>query len=123
MPNFFAALYKERQGRHGDVKEFPFFSHSRRRNPKDPCCKERCWAEFSINEATRVCSRHFGEEDLQRSLKGNFSRPRTGGIPSIFAWKRSSLCKGAPPTPRFKPGKDLLRAELKDKLSAALANN
>ena len=32
----------------------------------DPCYKERCWAEFSINEGTRVCSRHFGEKDFDK---------------------------------------------------------
>ena len=90
--NCCATLYEEGQGRHGDVKEAFLFSHSRRRNPKDPCYKERCWVAFSINEGTRLCS---------RSLKGNFSRHRTEGMPSIFAWKRSSPRKRAPPTPRF----------------------
>lgn len=32
--------------------------------------------KFSINEGTRVCSRHFRGEDLQRSLSGKV-RPRT----------------------------------------------
>ena len=54
---------------------------------------------FSINEGTRVCSRHFRGEDLQRSLSGKVS-PRTGAVPSKFAWKRSSPRKRAP-TPRF----------------------
>ena len=31
---------------------------------------------FSINEGTRVCSRHFRGEDLQRSLSGKVS-PKT----------------------------------------------
>ena len=56
---------------------------------------------FSINEGTRVCSRHFRGEDLQRSLSGKVS-PRTGAVPSKFAWKRSSPRKRAPPTPRFR---------------------
>ena len=55
---------------------------------------------FSINEGTRVCSRHFRGDDLQRSLSGKVS-PRTGAVPSKFAWKRSSPRKQAPPTPRF----------------------
>ena len=55
---------------------------------------------FSINKGTRVCSRHFRGEDLQRSLSGKVS-PRTGAVPSKFAWKRSSPRKRAPPTPRF----------------------
>ena len=55
---------------------------------------------FSINEGTRVCSRHFRGEYLQGSLSGKVS-PRTGAVPSKFAWKRSSPRKRAPPTPRF----------------------
>ena len=56
--------------------------------------------KFSINQGTRVCSKHFRGEDLQRSLSGKVS-PRTGAVPSKFAWKRSSPRKQAPPTPRF----------------------
>ena len=129
---------------------------------------------FSVNEGTRVCSRHFKTEDLRKSLNGRVS-PKTGAVPSIFAWKRSSPRKRAPPTPRFtatsvaknltseaseatdlaaesreiatstnmaadlafpetaemqntthfaeKSEKDLLIADLEDKLSAALAKN
>ena len=55
---------------------------------------------FSVNKGTRVFSRHFREEDLQRNLNGKIS-PRTGAVPSIFARKRSSPCKRAPPTPRI----------------------
>ena len=55
---------------------------------------------FSINAGTRVCLRHFRGEDLQRSLSGKVS-PRTGAVPSKFAWKRSSSRKRAPPTPCF----------------------
>ena len=55
---------------------------------------------FSINEGTRVCSRHFKTEDLRKSLNGRVS-PRPGAVPSIFAWKRSSPRKRPPPTPRF----------------------
>lgn len=129
---------------------------------------------FSVNEGTRVCSRHFKTEDLRKSLNGRVS-PKPGAVPSIFAWKRSSPRKRAPPTPRFtatsvaknltseaseatdlaaesreiatstnmaadlafpetaemqntthfaeKSEKDLLIADLEDKLSAALAKN
>ena len=55
---------------------------------------------FSINKGTRVCSRHFREEDLQMGLNGKVS-PRTGTMPNIFAWKRSSPRKRVPPTPHF----------------------
>ena len=55
---------------------------------------------FSINKGTWVCSRHFREEDLQMGINGKVS-PRTGALPNIFAWKRSSPGKRAPPTPRF----------------------
>ncbi|KAK2556149.1 hypothetical protein P5673_021730 [Acropora cervicornis] len=55
---------------------------------------------FSVNKGTRVFSRHFREEDLQRNLNGKISL-RTGAVPSIFARKRSSPCKRAPPTPRI----------------------
>ena len=55
---------------------------------------------FSINEGTRVCSRHFKTEDLHKSLNGRVS-PRPGAVLSIFVWKRSSPRKRPPPTPRF----------------------
>lgn len=41
---------------------------------------------FSINNGTWVCSRHFREEDLQMGLSGKVS-PRTGAVPSIFCMK------------------------------------
>ena len=56
--------------------------------------------KFSINQGTWVCSKHFRGEDLQRSLSGKVS-PRTGAVPSKFAWKRSLPRKQAPLTPRF----------------------
>ena len=37
---------------------------------------------------------------MQRTLSGKI-RPRTGAVPSKFAWKRSSPRKRKPPTPRF----------------------
>ena len=55
---------------------------------------------FSINNGTWVCSRHFREEDLQMGLNGKVS-PRTGAVPNIFAWMRSLPRKRAPPTPCF----------------------
>ena len=55
---------------------------------------------FPVNEGTWVCSRHFKMEDLRKSLNGSVS-PRPGTVLSIFAWKRSSPRKRAPPTPRF----------------------
>ena len=76
--NCCAALYEEGQGSHGDAKKF--FLHPRRRNPKDPRYKERCWAEFSINGFSRGISRRKICIEVS-----NFSRPRTGGMPIIFA--------------------------------------
>ena len=50
--------------------------------------------------AAALIREHFRGEDFQRSLSGKVS-PRTGAVPSKFAWKRSSPRKRAPPTPRF----------------------
>ena len=39
-----------------------------RGNKLDLCYEEGCWVQFSINEGTRVCSRHFLEESLNGIL-------------------------------------------------------
>ena len=53
---------------------------------------------FSITQGTRVCSLHFKPEDLRKTP--HKTKPKPGAVPSIFAWKRSSPRKRAPPTPR-----------------------
>ena len=47
---------------------------------------------------TRVCLRHFKPEDLRKTPRK--TKPKTGAVPSIFAWKQSSPPKRPPPTPR-----------------------
>ena len=97
------ALYKEGQTGQGDGEKISFF-----RFPEDEDLMKQ-WIQairrdvgpyFSINEGTRVCSRHFKTEDLRKSLNGRVSS-RPGAVSCIFAWKRSSPRKQAPPTPRF----------------------
>ena len=51
---------------------------------------------FSINKGSRVCSRHFREEDLQMGPNRRVS-PRTGRVP-----RSSSPRKRSPPTPLAK---------------------
>ena len=53
---------------------------------------------FTITEGARVCSRHFKPEDLRKTPRK--TKPKTGAVPSVFAWKQSSPPKLPPPTPR-----------------------
>ena len=54
---------------------------------------------FQIKETTKVCSRHFRENDFRKTLAGR-RELRTDAIPSVFAWTRTSPRKRKPPTVR-----------------------
>ena len=54
---------------------------------------------FQIKETTKVCSRHFRENDFKKILAGR-RELRTDAIPSVFAWTRTSPRKRKPPTLR-----------------------
>ena len=61
------------------MKKFLFFASQRKKTSKSKwihAIRRDVGPNFSINEGTRVCSRHFRGEDLQRSLSGKVS-PRT----------------------------------------------
>lgn len=48
--------------------------------------------DFTINEHTRVCSRHFKKEDFVRTLAGRRMLSDTA-VPSVFSWKTISSPK------------------------------
>ena len=54
---------------------------------------------FTVNEWTKVCSRHFRESDFRKTLTGIILLKR-GSVPSIFSWNRTSPRKRKPPTCR-----------------------
>ena len=55
--------------------------------------------DFKISDSTKVCSRHFRNEDLKKTLAGKICL-KPGAIPSIFSWIRTSPRKRKPPTER-----------------------
>lgn len=57
---------------------------------------------FTITEHTRVCSRHFKNEDFVRTLAGRRKLSDTA-VPSVFAWERSSPRKRKQPKDRSMP--------------------
>ena len=55
---------------------------------------------FTITDSTKVCSLHFKNEHLKKSLGIGRLSYVDGAVPSVFEWKRSSPRKRPPPTPR-----------------------
>ena len=45
--------------------------------------------DSEISDSTKVCSRHFRNEDLKKTLAGKICL-KPGAIPSIFSWIRTS---------------------------------
>ena len=56
--------------------------------------------DFKIRESTKVCSRHFRKKDLKKTLAGKICL-KSGAVPSIFSWIRTSPRKRKPPTERY----------------------
>ena len=46
---------------------------------------------FKVTKSTRVCSRHFREGDIKKSLSGK-NELKHGVVPSVFPWIRTSPC-------------------------------
>ena len=55
--------------------------------------------DFKISDSTKVCSRHFRNEDLRKTLARKICL-KPGAIPSISFWIRASPRKRKPPTER-----------------------
>lgn len=55
---------------------------------------------FTITDSTKVCSLHFKNEHLKKSLGIGRLSYVDRAVPSVFEWKRSSPRKRPPPTPR-----------------------
>lgn len=45
--------------------------------------------DFEIKPVTKVCSRHFREYDIKKTLAGK-RQLRLGAVPSLFTWTRTS---------------------------------
>ena len=54
---------------------------------------------FTVTENTRVCSRHFREGDIKKTLAGK-NELRGGVVPSVFTWIRTSPRKRKEPAER-----------------------
>ena len=63
--------------------------------------------KFSTSNSTKVCSRHFKDEDFKITLTHVVSL-KPGVVPSGFAWKRSSPRKRPLPAPRLTNKKEIL---------------
>ena len=55
---------------------------------------------FTITDSTKVCSLHFKNEHLKKSLGIGRLSYVDGAVSSVFEWKRGSPRKRPPPTPR-----------------------
>ena len=54
---------------------------------------------FNVTKSTRVCSRHFREGDIHKSLSGK-NELKNGVVPSVFPWIRTSPRKRKEPMER-----------------------
>ena len=54
---------------------------------------------FKVTENTKICSRHFREGDIKKSLAGK-NELRDGVVPSVFPWIRTSPQKRKNPAER-----------------------
>ena len=54
---------------------------------------------FKVTKSTRVCSRHFREGDIKKSLAGK-NELKDGVVPSVFPWIRTSPRKRKEPMER-----------------------
>ena len=54
---------------------------------------------FKVTENTKICSRHFREGDIKKSLAGK-NELRDGVVPSVFPWIRTSPRKRKNPAER-----------------------
>lgn len=57
---------------------------------------------FKISASTKVCSRHFREDDIKKSLAGK-QLLKPGAVPSLFTWTRTSPRKRKAPKERNTP--------------------
>ena len=54
---------------------------------------------FKVTEYSKICSRHFREGDIKKSLAGK-NELRDGVVPSVFPWIRTSPRKRKEPAER-----------------------
>ena len=47
--------------------------------------------DFTIGQHTRVCSRHFQSEDVNKPAEGGGQRLRPGAVPVLFPWNNYTL--------------------------------
>ena len=55
---------------------------------------------FQVTEHTRVCSRHFKQDDFKLSFAKRNRDLKTTAVPSVFAWRKESPVKRKSPTKR-----------------------
>ena len=77
--------------------------------------------KFSTSNSTKVCSRHFKDEDFKITLTHVVSL-KPGVVPSVFAWKRSSPRKRPLPAPRLTNKKEILIEKATERNSANCRN-
>ena len=94
VPNCTKKLYRTENG-----KKISYFKF-----PDDVNLKKR-WLhairrdegkEFTVNQNTKICSRHFKPGDFAKSIGGQRIYVREGVVPSRFSWSQSSPLKRKP---------------------------
>jgi len=90
--------YREEDGSKGSYFQFP--SENMLKKKWIHVIRRDEGKDFKISESTKVCSRHFRKEDLKKTLAGKICL-KSGAVPSIFSWIRTSPRKRKPPTERY----------------------
>ena len=97
VPNCTKKGYREDDG--SKVSYFVFPTEKTLRKKWIHAIRREEGKNFTIKPSTKVCSRHFREYELKKSLAGKMSL-RPNAVPSLFSWTRTSPRKRKAPTPR-----------------------
>ena len=99
VPNCTKKLYRTENG-----KKISYFKFPDDVNPKKRwlhAIRRDEGKEFTVNQNTKICSRHFKPDDFVKSIGGQRIYVREGVVPSRFSWSQSSPLKRRPPKRRM----------------------
>ena len=97
VPNCTKKGYREDDG--SKVSYFVFPAEKTLRKKWIHAIRREEGKHFTITQSTKVCSRHFRDYDLKKSLAGRISL-QPNAVPSLFSWTRTSPRKHKAPTLR-----------------------
>lgn len=99
VPKCTKKLYRTENGKKISYFKFPDDMNLKKRwlhaIRRDEC------KDFTVNQNTKICSRHFKPEDFVESIGGQRIYVREVVVPSRFSWSQSSPLKRKPPKKRM----------------------